>query len=129
MKKSHAAAVALLLGIAAVFGTLAASRTAGLGRTAAARPSATRSVLAGRSHQLDQIEVALRKSLRRRPPKLPPVPKVQASPPVQVAGAPDAAPQRVIYQRPPPIVIVKHHSRGDDGKRGDGGDGGGGGDD
>jgi hypothetical protein len=132
MNKAHATGIALLLGAAAVLGMVAATRTAGLGHAASASASAqagtTRSAIAWRAHRLDRIEAALRRSLRSRPPKLPPVPARQhpaAAPPPIVASAPTAvAAPRVVYQRPPPIVVVKHHAHGDEHEPGDGGDGG-----
>ena len=132
MNKAHAAGIALLLGAAAVFGMMAATRTAGLGRAAApsteARPAG--SALAWRTHRLDRIETALRRSLRSQPPKLPPVPAVQhpapAPPPAVASAYVAAAPPRIVYQRPPPIVVVKHHAHGDDHESADVGDRGGG---
>jgi hypothetical protein len=126
MNKTHTAAIALLLAASVVLGMTAATRTAGLGRGASARPTASTAAFAARTHRLNRIEVALRRSLRRRPPKLPPVPAVHPPAPVQVAAARPvtAAPQRVVYQRPPPIVVVKHRSHGDDHESGDGGGGG-----
>ena len=125
MNKTHTAAIALLLAASVVLGMTAAKRTAGLGRASSARPTASRMAFAARAHRLDRIEVALRRSLRRRPPKLPPVPAVHTPAPVQVAGAAvTAPPQRVVYQRPPPIVVVKHHPHGDDSESGDDGGGG-----
>ena len=129
MRKIHAATVALLLGAAAALGILAATRTTSLGRTAVARPVATRAAIAARAHRLDRIEAALRRSLRSRAPKLPAVPVVRhvASPPPVAAVA--SSPQRLVYQRPAPIVIVKHRAHGDDHETGHGADGGTGGGD
>ncbi|HYX76469.1 MAG TPA: hypothetical protein VE757_04755 [Gaiellaceae bacterium] len=123
MNKIHAAAIALLLAASTVLGVAAATRTTGLGRTASIRPSVSNAGLAARSHRLDRIEVALRRSLRSRPPKLPPVPAVHKPAPVQSAAPVAAAPQRVVYQRPPPVVVVKHRAHGDDHESGDGGGG------
>jgi hypothetical protein len=123
MNKGHAAAIALLLAASAVLGMAAATRTTGLGRIASARPSVSSAAIAARSHRLARIEVALRRSLRSRPPKLPPVPAVHTPAPVQAAASVAAAPQRVIYQRPPPVVLVKHRAHGDDHESGDGGGG------
>jgi hypothetical protein len=129
MNKAHAAGIALLLTAAAVLGMVAASRTARLGRAASASASAkagaTSSALAWRARRLDRIEVALRKSLRRKPPKLPPLPAVHHSAPAPVASAPaTAAAPRVVYQRPPPIVVVSHRTHREH-ESGDAGEGGG----
>ena len=132
MNKAHAAGIALLLGAAAVIGMVAATRTAVLGHAASASAQAgpTNSTLARRAHRLDRIETALRRSLRSRPPKLPPVPAVHhpapAQPPVVASAPVAAAPPRIVYQRPPPIVVVKHHAHGDDYESADVGDRGGG---
>jgi len=95
MNKAHAAGIALLLAAAAVLGMVAATRTAGLGRAASASASAkagaTSSALTWRAHRLDRIEIALRRSLRRRPPKLPALPEVRHSAPAHVAPAAVAA--------------------------------------
>jgi hypothetical protein len=127
MNKAHATGIALLLGAAAVLGVVAATRTAGLGHAASASASVqagtTSSAIAWRAHRLDRIEAALRRSLRSRPPKLPPVPAVRhpaAAPPRSVASAPvAAAPPRIVYQRPPPIVVIKHHAHADGHESGD----------
>jgi hypothetical protein len=131
MNKAHAAGIALLLGAAAVLGMVAATRTVGLGHAASASASAqagtTRSAIAWRAHRLDRIEATLRRSLRSRPPKLPPVPAVHhpaAAPPPSLASAPvAAAPPHIVYQRPPPIVVIKHHAHGDGHESGDEGAG------
>jgi hypothetical protein len=127
MNKAHAAGIALLLGAAAVLGMMAATRTAGLGRAATAQTAGatTSKAIAWRAQRLGRIEAALRRSLRSRPPKLPPIPAVQQlAPPTAVAAAPaPAAPPRVVYQRPPPIVVVKHRTHRDDQESGEEGGG------
>ncbi|HEV7134930.1 MAG TPA: hypothetical protein VGN27_14475 [Gaiellaceae bacterium] len=105
MKKSHAVAVALLLGLAAAFGVLAAGKTARLG--AASRPQAAASSVHARVQQLDKAEAALRRALHQRPPALPPLPAV-------VPAAVATAAPRVVYRRPAPIVVVRHSAHHDD---------------
>jgi hypothetical protein len=97
MKKAHVVAVALLLGLAAVFGLLAATKTvrvAGAGHT-----QSSAAAIAARTKKLDQTELALRRALRDRPPALP-------------ATAP-TAPQRVVVHRPAPLIVVTHHRGGE----------------
>ena len=101
MRRFNVIAIALLLALAAVIGTVAASRTVSLG--ASARQASGASVHA-RAKQLDSFEASLHRALARKPPALPKVP-------AQAAAAP--AP-RVVYHRPPPIVVVKHSQHGDD---------------
>lgn len=115
MKKTNVALIAGLLALAAVLGTVAATRTVSLG---AAGKRATNATVQARTRQLDAYAASLRRALAHKPPALPAAPKTNGQAPVQ----------RVVYHRPPPVVIVTHTSRG-----GDGGfeqaDGGGGGDD
>jgi hypothetical protein len=89
MRRIHVAVVALLLGLAAVLGTFAATRTAGLG--AASRHSQD-ALVRQRTQQLNAFEQSLRRHL--------------------AAGKPA---QRVVYHRPPPVVVVRHTHHGDDG--------------
>jgi hypothetical protein len=124
MNRTHTAVIALALAVAAVLGATAAMRTVGLNRSASARPAAPSAAIAERTHRLDRIEAALRRSLHSRPPKLPRVPALHRPAPVQVAAPVTAAPPRVVYQRPAPIVIVTHrsHGEGDEGEDGGGDD-------
>ena len=103
MKKTHLVAVALLLGLAAMLGVLAASRTVGVG--ASSRAQVTTSSVTARVRRLNKVELALRRALRDRPPALPPVPASTHG----VVAAP-----RVVYRRPAPIVVIKHSARHDD---------------
>jgi hypothetical protein len=96
MRKIHVVAVAVMLGIAAIFGTLAASRTAGLG--ASSRQDA---LVQTRTKQLNAFERSLHRRLTQA---------ASTAAPTAAAPAP-----RIIYHRPPPIVIVKHTHHGDDG--------------
>lgn len=120
MRRTHATAIALLLGTAGVAGTLAATRTVHLGASSA-QPKLTERQIVQRSHQLDRFEASLRKSLAQRPPALPAV-SATSAPGAAVASSaplPAAAPVRVVYRRPAPIVIVKHRPGG--GHESDGG--------
>ena len=135
MQRANAFLIALLLGAAVVVGTVAALKTAEL-KSASAKPGASARTLARRNARLDRAEIALRRALARRPPKLPAVPHFAPVSPQVAAPAPSAAPApRVVrYVRPAPIVVTQHRSGGDEGEHGDQGDrgeheGGGGGDD
>jgi hypothetical protein len=99
MKKLHVVAIALLLGLAAIAGLVAVTRTAGIG--AAARARVTDGTILARTKQLDRIERASRLALKDRPPALPAVPTVSRGGP---AG------QQVIYRRPSPVVVLAHAS-------------------
>jgi hypothetical protein len=106
MKKAHIVAIALLLGLAAMLGVLAASRTVGVvGVGASSRAQATTSSVTARVRRLNKVELALRRALRDRPPALPRVPASTHG----VVAAP-----RVVYRRPAPIVVIKHSAHHDD---------------
>jgi hypothetical protein len=98
MKKLHIAIVALLLGLAAVLGTAALSRTTSLG---AATTRARDAAIAARARQLDAIAASLRKQLAQKPL-------------ATLRSAPATAPApRVVYHRPPPIVVTTHSPHGE----------------
>lgn len=108
MKKIHVTVVALLLGLAAVLGTYAATRTASLG---SAGRHAADVAYAARVKRLDAFSANLRRELA-------------AQTPVSNAVTPAAVQPRIVYHRPPPIVVVKHTHHGDDGfERAEGGGG------
>jgi hypothetical protein len=98
VKKVHVAIVALLLALAAVLGTFAASRTISVGASATRAQDAA---IAKRAKQLNAFQASLQRQLAARP-------KQQAAP----APAP-----RVVYHRPPPIVVVHHSAHDEDGER------------
>jgi hypothetical protein len=120
MHKLHVTALALLLGGAAVLGTIAVARTTGLGSAARQTNDAA---VAARAKQLTAYAAKLRQQLKSHPPALPPLPKKPA-PAAQTASAP-----RIVYQQPPPVVVTVHKHHGDDGSYEADGGGGGGGDD
>ncbi len=110
MKKRHALLIALAVAAAAVFGLVAATRTVHLGSSSSRAGSVSKAQIAARNRQLDKTEIALRKALSQKPPKLPALPAApaRAQSPAVAAVTPAAAPapraQRVIYVRPAPIV-------------------------
>jgi hypothetical protein len=134
MNGKHAVTISLAVGIAAVAGTIAATKTIHLGRPAAT-PAAASSTVATRSKALDRVEISLRKALKQKPPKLPPLPHATSGG-APVAGSGPAQPaQRVLYVRPAPIIRhvpraggeESEHESSHDSEHGD--DGGGGFDD
>jgi hypothetical protein len=133
MQRANAVIIALLLGAAVVVGSVAALKTTDL-KSASAKPAVSNRALARRSARLDRAEIALRKALTRRPPKLPKVPHFSPVAP-QAAAAPVApsAPRIIRYVRPAPIVVTTHRAGGEsehgDHEGHDHGDRGGGGDD
>ncbi len=129
MKKSHVFVLAVLIAVGATLGTYALTRTTELGVQArTASKQSTDAVIAARARQLNALEVSLRKALAKKPPSLPPLPKVktqpsQPAPPVYVSApvtrsAP--APAAITRAAPAPVNPVKqapahqseHHSSG-----------------
>jgi len=107
MSKSHIALISALLAVAAVVGTVAATRTVSLG---SANRQSVNATVAARTKQLDRLQTALQRALAKKP----------AAAPTAASSAP-----RIVYHRPPPIVVVKHAHHGDDGsfENADGGGG------
>ena len=104
MKRTHAVLVAIVLGVSAMLGTFAASRSAQLGATTR---SANEAQILRREHRLAAQERALRRALAKQP--------------VLPTAAPKRA-QRTVFVRPAPIVVHLHRSGGEH----EGGEGGGG---
>ena len=108
MKKLHVSLIALLLAIAAVIGTFAATRTASLGTSSR---QASNAAYTAKVTQLDAFSAKLRQELAAKPAQ------IQIKAPARSAVTP-----RVVYRRPPAIIVVKHTHHGDDGsERGGGG--------
>lgn len=120
MNKAHVTLLALLVAGAAVLGTIAVTRTTGLGRAARHTNDVA---IAARAKQLGAFAAKLRHELKAKPPALPPLPRPAGATPAP--GQPQAP--RIVYHRPPPVVTVVHVHHGDDGRHES--DGGGGGDD
>jgi hypothetical protein len=91
VKRIHIAVVAALLGLAAILGTFAATRTVHLG---AASTRAQDAAIATRARQLNAFEASLRRQLAVHRTKSAPAPQV-------------------VYHRPPPVVVVRHTGHGE----------------
>jgi hypothetical protein len=98
MQRIHALLIAMVIGVAAIGGTYAATRTANLGAAAQKQSAA---VIKQRERRLAAGEAALRKALAQSPA------------PVAGRAAPATRAQRVVYVRPAPIVIHKHRTGGE----------------
>lgn len=132
MNRKHAVSISLAVGVAAIAGTVAATKSIHLGGHAAGSSKTPSALIAKRTKALDRTEIALRKALKQRPPKLPPLPATlpAATGSAASAPAPSSQTQRVIYVRPAPIVRHVHRSGGEhEAERGSKDEGGGGFDD
>ena len=111
MKKRHTYLIALVLGLAAMFGAYASLHTAHLG--AASRNEAA-AQLARREHALKAAEARLQKALVQR----------HSTSAASAMPAVAARQQKVVYVRPAPIVIHKHRAGGEHEQEGSGGESG-----
>jgi hypothetical protein len=114
MTKTHSAAVAALLAVAVILGSVAVFRTTALGTSAR---QANDAAVAAKTRQLAAYQRSLAKALAAKTPALPKLPTGRAAP---ATATPQ---QRVVYHRPPPVVVVKHTAHGDDGYEAQGGGG------
>ena len=96
MNRTHATVIAIIIGLAAVFGLFAATRTAQLG--SAARNAASAQIVA-EQRRIAAAERSLRRQLAQKPP----------------SAAASAAAPRTVYVRPAPIIVHLHRHGGDDG--------------
>lgn len=105
MSKVHVLTASLILGLAAIFGVAATTKTAGFGAAAAQSQTGkvSNATIAARERKLDRVQIALRRALANRPPALPTVPAAPAA-----SAAPRA--QRLVYTRPAPVVVVRSSS-------------------
>jgi len=134
VNRKHAITISVAAGVAAIAGTVAATKSIHLGHPATSSARASSSLVAQRSATLDRAEVALRKALSKQPPKLPPLPEKLPAAPAAGSAAPALGPaqaQRVVYVRPAPIIRHVPRAGGehesDDGHESEQGENGGGG--
>lgn len=111
MKRIHALAASVIVGLAAVFGVAAATKTAGIGRSTPAASKVSDQTIAARERKLDRAQVALKKARAQKPPALPAVP-----------AAPTAAPQAQLVAQPAPVTPSVPNSSSDDGHDSEGAD-------
>lgn len=103
MNRKHAVILFLAIGLTAIIGVFAATRTVGLGHRTRA---ATDAQVAQRTAALDRYAASLRKVLAQKPRELPALPASSTA--TGLTG--EVQPVRVVYHRPPPIVIHTHRS-------------------
>jgi hypothetical protein len=124
VKTAHALSIALLLGLAAALGAIAATHAATSSYTQAAPPPPASASTASRTAALDRWQRQLHAALHRRPPKLPRLvhfAPVSAPAPTPALISRVAAPQsRTIYvhaKAPPAAAHAGEHEHegGEDG--------------
>jgi hypothetical protein len=87
-----------MIGVAAIFGTFAATHTVKLGRSAQ-QPAVPSAQIAARNRALDRTEASLRRMLAQNP--------------AAASGAAPVTPQRVVYVRPAPHIVTIHRNGGE----------------
>lgn len=103
MKKTHVVMLAVLVAATVAIGTFAVTRTTELGVQAqAASGDDVNTVVAARTRRLDAFEAQLRKTLAKKPPALPSLPKTT---PVQAQPVRVAAPVAPVASRPSTITV------------------------
>ena len=92
MNRIHVLIASLIVGLAAIFGLAATTKTVGIGQAKPAVNRVSDRVIATRNRKLDRAEVALRKARARKPPALPSVPQRPAPAPPRTVLVAQAAP-------------------------------------
>jgi hypothetical protein len=111
----HRTAIAVILGLAVVFGLIGITRTLDLGAAKPASSSTSPVALAKSAHRLDRAEAGLRRARASHPPALPAVPKYPSAPAVAASASYPSAAQQVTYVRPPTRVVTVPRAGGDEG--------------
>ena len=89
MNRIHALAASIIIGLAAIFGVAAMSKTAGVGASKPAASEVSDELIAARQRKLDRAQRALRKVRAEKPPTLPAVPpRTVPAPPARVISQP-----------------------------------------
>ena len=98
MNRIHVLVASVIVGLSAIFGHAATTKTVGIGEAKPAVSRVSDRAIAARKRKLNRAEIALRKARARKPPPLPSVPQApapprsqlvaQAAPPSSAAAAP-----------------------------------------
>ena len=99
MRRTHAAAVSVVLAVAGVAGAFAATKTLELGKAAEEASAAPDDQIAESEQKLDEWETSLQEAAAAKPPKLPKLPKFD---PVQM---PKAVP--ITFPAVPAVTVPK----------------------
>ncbi len=104
MNRIHVLVASVIVGLSAVFGLAATTKTAGIGETKPATSQVSDQTVAARKRKLRRAQVALRKARAQKPPPLPAVPR----PPVSAPRA------QLVAQPAPPVTAPSTRSFSDD---------------
>ena len=105
MNRMHVLVASVIVGLSAIFGLAATTKTAGIGESKPAVSQVSDRAIAARKRKLDRAQVALRKARARKPPSLPSVPQ---------RAAPTAPRTQLVTQAAPPTRTAAASSFGDD---------------
>ena len=93
MNRIHVLVASVIVGLSAIFGLAATTKTVGIGQAEPAATQVTDSTIAARKRKLRRAQVALRKARAQRPPPLPATPRPPTSAPrAQLVAQPASAP-------------------------------------
>ena len=85
MNRIHVLVASVIVGLSAIFGLAAATKTAGIGAPKPTTSQVSGQTIAARQRKLDRVQAALRRARAKRPPALPVVP---AAPRTQLVAQP-----------------------------------------
>ena len=104
MNRIHVLVASVIVGLSAVFGLAATTKTTGIGETKPATSQVSDGTVAARKRKLKRAQVALRKARAQKPPPLPAIPR----PPVSAPRA------QLVAQPAPPVSAPSPRSFSDD---------------
>jgi hypothetical protein len=105
VNRIHVLAASLVIGLSAIFGVAAATKTVGIGSPEPAASTLSHASIAARQRRLYLAEASLRKSRAQNPPALPALPAARPAP---------AAPRIQLVAQPAPAAASSHSSFDDD---------------
>jgi hypothetical protein len=85
LNRIHVLVASVILGLSAIFGLAATTKTAGIGQTRPATSQVSHQTIAARQRRLDRVQAALRRARAKKPPAFPAVP---AAPRAQLVAQP-----------------------------------------
>ena len=111
VKRIHALAASAIIGLSAVFGVAATTKSTGIGEPKPAASKVSDAEIAARQRKLNEAQKALQKARAQKPPALPAPPASAVS-----ASAPASSPTRIVRTASAPRSFDDSHEddRSDD---------------
>ena len=105
MNRIHVLVASVIVGLSAIFGLAATTKTVGIGEAKPAASQVSDQTIAARKRKLRRAQVALRKARAKKPPPLPSVPQRPAPAPPRT---------QLVAQPAPPVSAPSSPSFSDD---------------